>query len=142
MTSAQGIAQNEGPLKTVHNPPEMVDSTQYGYSQAVSVPATARTIYVAGQVGHSADGPNDFEAQVDRSFDNLLTALKAAGGKPENIVRITLLIKDYDPKKLAYIGKKRRDTFGASPPASVLIPVTRLYIDEVSFEISAVAVTE
>lgn len=142
LASGAATAQDESPLKTVHNPAEMTDSTQFGYSQAVSVPATARTIYVAGQVGHSPDGPNNFEAQVDRSFDNLLTALKAAGGKPENIVRITLLIKDYDPEKLAYIGKKRRETFGATPPASVLIPVTRLYIDPVSFEISAVAVTE
>ncbi|MFS4580446.1 RidA family protein [Phaeobacter sp. C3_T13_0] len=132
---------SEPSLKTAHNPPELVDSTQYGYSQAVSVPASARTIYVAGQVGQTVEGPNDFESQVDRSFANLMVALKAAGGAPENIVRITLLIKDYDPEKLAYIGKKRREVFGDSPPASVLIPVTRLYIDEVNFEISAVAVT-
>lgn len=142
MAGTSVFAQEAGVLKTVHNPGELVDSTQFGYSQATSVPAGVRTIYVAGQVGYTADGPNDFQTQVDRSFDNLLIALRAAGGTPENIVRITLLIKDHNPERLAYVGQKRRDTFGAEPPASVLIPVTRLYADGVSFEISAVAVTE
>ncbi len=136
------FAEDSGSLKTIHNPPQLVDSTQFGYSQAVSVPTTTRTIYVAGQVGYSPDGPNDFKSQVDRSFENLLIALRAAGGKPENIVRITLLIVDHNPEKLAYVGEKRRETFGDKPPASVLIPVTKLYADGVSFEISAVAVAD
>ena len=41
-------------------------------------------------------GPNDFEAQVDRSFENLVAALNAAGGRVDDVVKITLLIKDHD----------------------------------------------
>lgn len=131
----------QAPSKVVINPPEMTNTTQYGYSQVTSTAAGLRTIYVAGQVGFLQEAPNDFEAQVDRAFINLTAALAAAGATPADVVKITLLIKDHDPVRLAYLGKKRREVFGASPPASTLIPVTRLYTDGVSFEIDAVAVS-
>lgn len=134
-------AMAQSPSKSVLNPQELPGTTQYGYSQIAMVAAGARTIYVAGQVGYSKDGPNDFETQVDRAFANLTTALTAAGASPADVVKITLLIKDHDPARLAYLGKKRRDVFGTSPPASTLIPVTLLYTDDVSFEIDAVAVS-
>ena len=63
------------PLRTVVNPAHLADTTQYGYSQAAIVSRKARVIYVAGQIGVSADGPNDFESQVDRSFNNLIAVV-------------------------------------------------------------------
>lgn len=134
-------AMAQGPAKVVLNPRELPDTTQYGYSQIAIVAAGTRTIYVAGQVGYSKDGPNDFETQVDRAFVNLTTALAAAGATPADVVKITLLIKDHDPARLAYLGRKRREVFGTSPPASTLIPVALLYTDGVSFEIDAIAVS-
>jgi enamine deaminase RidA (YjgF/YER057c/UK114 family) len=95
---------------------------------------------VAGQIGISEDGPNDFQSQVDRSFRNMKEVLEAAGGKVQNIVKITLLIKDHDEKKLQYLVKKRREIFGGNPPASTLIPVTVLALDLLEFEIDAIAV--
>jgi len=134
-------AMSQTAAKVAINPPELPETTQFGYSQIATAAAGARTIYVAGQVGFSEDGPNDFETQVDRAFANLTTALAAAGATPADVVKITLLIKDHDPSRLAYLGKKRRDVFGRSPPASTLIPVTLLYTDGVSFEVDAVAVS-
>ena len=84
-------AQTE-PLKTLVNPAHLADTTQYGYSQAVIASPDARIAYVAGQIGVSEDGPNDFESQVDRSFDNLVAVIEAAGGRIEDVVKITLLI--------------------------------------------------
>ena len=133
------LAQNSA--KVVLNPPGLPDTTQPGYSQIAMVSKDARTIYVSGQVGYATDGPNDFESQVDRAFANLTTALAAVGATPADVVKITLLIKDHDPARLAYIGKKRREVFGQSPPASTLIPVSLLYTDGVSFEIDAIAVS-
>jgi enamine deaminase RidA (YjgF/YER057c/UK114 family) len=127
-------------LKTVVNPEHLANTTQYGYSQATIAAAHARTIYVAGQIGISKDGPNDFQSQVDRSFRNMKEVLEAAGGKVQNIVKITLLIKDHDEKKLQYLVKKRREIFGGNPPASTLIPVTVLALDLLEFEIDAIAV--
>ncbi len=126
------VAENQN--RTAINP------TVYGYSQANVVKANSVMVYAAGQVGVSAEGPNDFQSQVDRSFDNLLAVLKASGASAEDVVKITLLIVDHNPEKLAYLGKTRRAVFGDQPPASTLIPVTRLYTDGVLFEIDAIAV--
>ena len=129
------------PLKTVVNPAHLADTTQYGYSQAAIVSPKARVIYVAGQIGVSEDGPNDFESQVDRSFDNLIAIIEATGGRIEDVVKITLLIKNHDGRKLQYLVNKRRDVFGDSPPASTLIPVPTLALESLEFEIDAIVVT-
>ena len=133
------VAAQEASVVTRINPDTMSPSLQYGYSHVATVSEGAKLVFVAGQVGHTPDGPNDFQSQVDRSFDNLLAGLVAAGATPQDVVRITLLIEDHDPSKLAYLVKKRRAFFGDTAPSSVLIPVVRLYADDVAFEISAIA---
>ncbi len=132
-------AQTE-PLKTLVNPAHLADTTQYGYSQAVIASPDARIAYVAGQIGVSEDGPNDFESQVDRSFDNLVAVIEAAGGRIGDVVKITLLIKNHDERRLQYLVGKRRDVFGDSPPASTLIPVPTLALESLEFEIDAIVV--
>lgn len=87
------------------------------------------------------DEGNDFESQVDRAFDNLLAVLHEAGGQTEDIVKITVLIKDHDEDRLAYVVKIRREVFGDNLPASTLVPVKALALDSLEFEIDAVAVT-
>jgi len=134
------ILVNAEELKTAVNPTYLPNTTQYGYSQATVVAPNAKVIYVAGQIGITDEGPNDFEHQVDRAFENMIAALKAAGGRIEDVVKITLLIKDYDEEKLKYMVTKRRQVFGKNPPASILIPVPRLAFDSLKFEIDAVAV--
>ena len=129
------------PLKTVVNPTHLADTTQYGFSQAAIASPNATVIYVAGQIGVSEDGPNDFESQVNRSFDNLIAVVEAAGGRIEDVVKITLLIKNHDEKKLQYLVSKRRSVFGDRPPASTLIPVSSLALESLEFEIDAIVVT-
>ncbi len=129
------------PLKTVVNPAHLADTTQFGFSQATIVSSKARVVYVSGQIGVSEEGPNDFESEVDRSFDNLIAVIEAAGGKIEDVVKITLLIKNHDEKKLQYLVNKRREVFGGRPPASTLIPVPTLALESLDFEIDAVVVT-
>ena len=129
-------------LKTAINPEHLANTTQYGYSQANVAVSNANVIYIAGQIGITDDGPNNFEAQVDLSFENLIAALNAAGGHVEDVVKITLLIKDHDQEKLQYVVKKRREVFGENPPASTLIPVSVLALESLEFEVDAIAVTE
>ena len=133
-------AETEQP-KVVVNPAHLSDTTQYGYSQAAIASPNAKVIYVAGQIGVSEEGPNDFESQVDRSFENLIAVIQAAGGKVEDVVKITLLIKNHDEKKLQYLVNKRREVFGDSPPASTLIPVPTLSLESLEFEIDAIVVS-
>lgn len=127
-------------LKRALNPPTLSNSLQYGYSQVTVAAPNAQLVHVAGQVGIDEDGENDFESQVDRSFDALLAALEVAGTDADNVVKITLLIVDHDAEKLAYLVEKRKAVFGENPPASTLIPVPALYAPGVLFEIDAVAV--
>jgi hypothetical protein len=55
-------------------------------------------------------------------------------------VNITLLIKENDAAKRAYLGKMRITFFGSMPPVSTLIPVAMLYAPNVLFEMDAAAV--
>ena len=140
LAALHGLAGAQPTAKNVINPPGMSDTTQFGYSQAAVVEPGTRLIFVAGQVGWTQGEANDFNSQVDRAFVNLDAVLKASGSSVSEVVKITLLIKDHDADKLAYLGQKRRAFFGTSPPASTLIPVPVLYAPGVEFEIDAVAV--
>lgn len=122
------------------NPPHLQDTTRFGYSLATVVEANTTLVFVAGQVGVSEDGPNDYRAQVDRAFDNLVAVLEAAGASVNDVVKITVLIKDHDAERLQYLVEKRRAVFGDNPPASTLIPVEELALESFEFEIDAVAV--
>lgn len=133
-------ASGTNALKTTINPDHLMGTIPFGYSQAAVVGQNAKTIYIAGQTGVSKGEANDFESQVDRAFDNLLSVLNEAGGHAEDIVKITVLIKDHDADRLAYLVKKRREVFGENPPASTLIPVTALALESLEFEIDAIAV--
>ena len=70
----------------------------------------------------------------------MIAVLEAAGGRVDDIVKITLLVKDHDAEKLQYLVEKRRQVFGDNPPASTLIPVTVLALESLEFEIDATAV--
>jgi len=128
------------PAKTTINPPHLMDTKAFGYSQAAVVEPGARTVYISGQVGIRDDGPNDFDSQVDGAFDNLLAILDAAGAQVSDIVKITLLVKGHDEQRMRYLMEKRRRFFGGHPPASTLIPVPTLALDSLEFEIDAIAV--
>jgi len=126
--------------KIAINPEHLPNTTQYGYSQAVSVGPNTKVVYVAGQIGISENGPNDFQSQVDRSFQNLIDVIEASGGHVGNVVKITLLVKDHDDERLQYLVKKRKEIFGQNPPASTLIPVPELALSSLEFEIDAIVV--
>ena len=117
----------KGVGKIAINPEHLPNTTQYGYSQAVSVGPTTKIVYVSGQIGISENGPNDFQSQVDRSFQNLKEVIEASGGRVENVVKITLLIKDHDDERLKYLVKKRRvgdETNRPLPPCPDRGPTT------------------
>lgn len=67
------------------------------YSQAVAAgPGT--TVYLSGQIGlEPGTGElvsENFEGQVRQSFANMQAVIEAAGGKLENIVKLTLFLTD------------------------------------------------
>ncbi|MEL6221779.1 MAG: RidA family protein [Cyanobacteria bacterium J06626_14] len=124
------------------NPPELADSSHYGFSQAVIVPPDTTLVYIAGQgAGQREDGTYSlsFSEQVDQVFSNLRTALAAVGASPETVIKITVLSVDHTDEKLRIISAARNAFWPNQKPASTLIPVPRLATEGMLFEIDAVA---
>ncbi|HBI84552.1 MAG TPA: reactive intermediate/imine deaminase [Alcaligenaceae bacterium] len=67
------------------------------YSQAVVAP-TGTTIYLSGQIGlvpTTGEMISDkFEDQVRQSFANMSSVVEAAGGRLDQIVKLTLFLTD------------------------------------------------
>jgi reactive intermediate/imine deaminase len=67
------------------------------YSQAVAAP-TGKMVFLSGQIGLVPETglmvSDSFEAQVRQSFANMKAVIEAAGGRLENIVKLTLFLTD------------------------------------------------
>lgn len=125
------------------NPPGLYDPRPNGYSHAVVAEAPARLIYIAGQGGETVDGvlSEDFGTQVKQALSNLQTALNAAGAEVANVAKLTVLIVDHSEEKLQIFGGALAAMWGGHPaPACTLIPVPRLALDGMLFEIEATAI--
>lgn len=128
---------------TISNPDGLYDPAGFGYSHVAQVAASSRLVYIAGQGGERADGsyPEDFQAQVRQAFHNLLTALKSAGAGPQDVAKMTVFIVDHSEDKLGVYGGELMAAWGDVPkPTCSLVPVPRLALDVMLFEIEAVAV--
>jgi enamine deaminase RidA (YjgF/YER057c/UK114 family) len=115
-----------------------------GYSQ-VSTAKGGRLVFVSGQVPWDATGKpqhvGDLEAQTRLVFENVRRALAAAGGTLDDVVKITTFVKDLDAEKWKIVAKVRAEVLAKVPrPASTMIGVTSLVLDELLVEIEAYAV--
>lgn len=67
------------------------------YSQAVAAPA-GKMVFLSGQIGLVPETglmvSDHFEPQVRQSFANMKAVIEAAGGRLENIVKLTLFLTD------------------------------------------------
>lgn len=127
---------------TIVNPPTLGDPTPNGYSTAVIVPAGARLAYVSGQGGQDSMGAlsPDFAAQVKQAYANLRAALDALGARPDQVAKLTVFVVDHDMAKLGVLTQSVKEMFGEALPAQTLVPVPRLAIDPMLFEVEAVVV--
>lgn len=125
------------------NPSALHDPSHYGYTHVTTVPANTTLVFIAGQLGEDETGNPvavGFEAQLKQAFANLRTALAAVGATPEQVVKITVLSVDHDAEKQRLISDARNDLWqGDRKPASTLIPVPRLAVEGLLFEIDAIA---
>lgn len=125
-------------LTQIVNPPELFDPAPYGFSHAV-IGQSKRVAYVAGQSGEDNTGAFDpnFEVQVMRAHEHLRTVLRALKAKPNQVTKVNTYIVNYSPAQLAVITYYLKQTFGDNLPAQTLIPVPRLALDGMLFEIDA-----
>jgi enamine deaminase RidA (YjgF/YER057c/UK114 family) len=136
---------NENDLKlTIVNPRNLYDPTPNGYSTAVILPREARLAYISGQGGQDSTGAlsPDFAVQVKQAYANLRTALDALGARPDQVAKLTVFVVDHDMSKLEVLTKNVKEMFGEALPAQTLIPVPKLAIDPMLFEVEAVVILE
>ncbi len=130
------------PPFSLANPPTLADPTQYAFSHVAEVPAGSKLVFIAGQGGGGGDGSHagDFETEVRHTIANLRLAVESAGGTLASIVKVTILVVDFDDARHAVLTAALVDTFAGRYPTSTLIPVPRLAGARMQIEIDAVAV--
>lgn len=122
-------------MNIIHTPAASAPAGHY--SQAVSHQGT---LYISGQLPVSPDGRHNLEAsfaeQAQVALDNLLAILKAAGGSPADLVKVTVYVvgvkhwPEFDRLYAAALGDHR--------PARAVVPVPELHHGYL-IEIEAVA---
>ena len=97
-------------------------------------------VWISGMVGIRKDGsvPEDVETQFKVAIDCLDCALRAAGGRPEHIVKVQVFLTDVNDR--AKINPIRENYFGTHRPASTLVEVSGLISPKLKVEIEAEAV--
>lgn len=118
----------------------MLDGQPAPVSHYCHVVRAGNHIWVSGTVGIAADGsvPEGVVEQFDLALRNLDACLKAAGGGPEHVVKVTVFLTDVDDRPL--INPARQRYFGEHRPASTLVEVSALVLPKLKVEIEAQAV--
>ena len=114
-----------------------------GYANGVV--AQGRMLFIAGMIGWDADGrfhTDDFGGQVRQALQNVADVLKAAGGRGDNIVRMTWYVTDKREYLAASreIGRAFREIIGHYDIAMTAVEVKALIEDRAKVEIEATAV--
>ena len=126
----------------VVNPPQL--DKPRGFAHGMLAPATGRLLFVAGQVGIDppSGAPGGFMEQFDRALARVLTVVRAAGGRPEQIVRMTVYVTNmatYRNSRPPLRDVWRRH-LGSHYPAMAIVEVSGLFDARAVVEIEATAV--
>ena len=115
-----------------------------GFTHGLLAPEGWRVLFVAGQT--AADDRGDvrdraFVAQFVSSLDKTLAVVRAAGGRPEHIGRMTVYVTDVDAylESRPALREQWRARMGDHYPAMALVGVTRLVDSAASVELDATA---
>lgn len=124
------------------NPPSLARPS--GFSHAV-VATGGRMVFLAGQVALGADGAivgGTVAEQFDRALANLLEALRAVGGSPDQLASLTVYAVDLDDyrRQSGEIGLAWRRLVGREYPAMAAVGVSRLWDPAALVEIQGYAV--
>jgi enamine deaminase RidA (YjgF/YER057c/UK114 family) len=110
-----------------------------GWNNGMLAHAGGRVLFIAGQTAPKAGG---LVAQWAEALDQVLAILRAAGGEPPHIGRMTVYVTskaDY-LTNLPSLGEVHRSAMGKHYPAMTLVEVSALVDDSAVVEIEATAV--
>lgn len=114
-----------------------------GYSNGIV--AEGRYLAISGQIGWNERTElvgSEFLEQARQALRNVVAVLRAAGGAPEHLVRLTWYITDKNEyrQNLRALGESYREIVGAHYPAMSLVQVAALLEEGAKVEIEATAV--
>lgn len=115
-----------------------------GFSHGVLVPANCRLLAVAGQTAADADGRVErleFADQFETALARVLAVVRAAGGRPDGIVRMTVYVTNLEAYRATRGALREVWTrhMGSHYPAMALVGVAGLVDRDAVVEIAAVA---
>ena|SRR5213593_1987945 len=110
-----------------------------GFTHGMLGPAGGRVLFVAGQTAPEAGG---FVGQWEQALGRVLEVVRAAGGTPESIGRMTVFVTDRASylANLAPLGEVHRKAMDRHYPAMSLVEVRALVDPQALVEIEATAV--
>jgi enamine deaminase RidA (YjgF/YER057c/UK114 family) len=117
------------------NPPDLPEPV--GFAHAVTA---GGAVYLGGQTGEG----DSLAEQFDSAAGKLVTALRAAGGEPDQLVSLVIYTTDIEDYRAstAEIGEVWRRHFGRRYPAMALIGASALFDPEARVELMGVAVLD
>jgi enamine deaminase RidA (YjgF/YER057c/UK114 family) len=112
-----------------------------GYSRAVRV---GNFIAVSGSTAIGDDGElvgeGDVYAQTVRCIEVICAALREAGAELRHVVRTRIFVTDIELWE--DVARAHREAFGAAPPATSMVEVSRLIDARMLVEIEANAIVD
>lgn len=116
-----------------------------GWTNGMLAPKGGRILFVAGQDAANADGEvvaDDFVEQFDIALRKTLAVVRAAGGDPESIGRMTVYVTDMEAYRSSRseIGAIWRSQMDRHFPTMALLEVSGLVDPRGMVEIEATAV--
>jgi enamine deaminase RidA (YjgF/YER057c/UK114 family) len=117
------------------NPPELPEPV--GFAHAV---VAGGAVYLGGQAGEGATVVDQFDSAAAK----VVTALRAAGGEPDDLVSLVVYTTDIDEYRTSTreLGEVWRRHFGRRYPAMALVGVTALFEPDAKVELMGVAVVD
>jgi enamine deaminase RidA (YjgF/YER057c/UK114 family) len=114
-----------------------------GYTNGIV--AEGRYLAISGQIGWNERNElvsPGFLEQAQQALRNVVTVLRAAGGTPEHLVRLTWYVTDANEYRanLRALGAAYREIVGPHYPAMALVQIAALLEAGAKVEIEATAV--
>ncbi len=116
-----------------------------GWTNGMLAPSGGRLLLIAGQDAAEPGGGvvhDDFTEQFRQALDKVLTVVRAAGGGPTDVGRMTVFVTDLDAYRASRraLGPLWQKVMGGHYPAMALVEVSRLVDPRAQVEIEATAV--
>ncbi|WP_406430296.1 RidA family protein [Streptomyces sp. NBC_01589] len=124
------------------NPAELSPPT--GFSHAVTATGS-QLVFLAGQTALDRNGKvtgDTLPEQFTTALTNLLTALRAAGGSPADLARVTVYATDVADYRAhaPELGRIWRRLAGRDYPAMAVVGAARLWDEQALVELDGMAV--